>query len=197
MTANIKNQKLLYHLTDADNFESIVSNGLQSRKSCRNISFKDVADQEIISFREEAGLDEYVPFHFFAQNPFDGRVQKKYPDSEFIYISIRRDLAQHYNFQIIPQHPLSMDPFKMYDYNEGMDIIDWNAMNSRDYHDPYIKNVCMAECVGKYIIPAKTFHCVWVRTNKSKSYVTDVLIKHNIDNVYVNHNPSMFVKRGV
>jgi len=70
--AVIRNQKLLYHLTSTNNLQSILNQGFLSRD--RLIAFDDVAEPDIIEFRGQNNLNKYVPFHFFANNPFDGRV---------------------------------------------------------------------------------------------------------------------------
>lgn len=191
---SIKDQKLLYHLTAFSNLESIVVNGLLPRNSNPN-RFTDIADDEIISFRDEYGLNDYVPFHFFSKNPFDGRVQRNHPDIEFIYICIHRTFAEKNNFQIIPKHPLTMNPFQLYDYKEGMDLIDWDTLDKREYSNDYGKNVCMAECVGKCIIPVSMVQSIWVRTNEIKNDADIILKKHNISGIYVNTNPEMFLKK--
>ena len=61
--ADIKDQKLLYHLTDIDNIPSILKDGLMPRAELNG------ADSDIIESREGLGLENYVPFHFFANNP--------------------------------------------------------------------------------------------------------------------------------
>ena len=65
-----KDGKLLYHLPSINNLENIFDRGLLSRKKLESDSFKDIADRDIISHRQSCGLDEYVPFHFFAGTPF-------------------------------------------------------------------------------------------------------------------------------
>ena len=61
-----KEGKLLYHLTELKNLESIIDFGLVPRKILREntVTFGDVADPEIIRKRESLGLDGYIPFHF-------------------------------------------------------------------------------------------------------------------------------------
>lgn len=51
----VKNKKLLYHLTKANNMESIINYGLLPRGYLieHNMFFGDVADPQIISKREE------------------------------------------------------------------------------------------------------------------------------------------------
>jgi len=70
--AEIKDQKLLYHLTDINNIPFILKNGLIPRAELNG--FVDIADSDIIESREGLGLEKHVPFHFFANSPFDGRV---------------------------------------------------------------------------------------------------------------------------
>ena len=66
---DIKEQKLLYHLTSIENLSSIFQNGLRSRAHLD--AFADVADTEILRKRQALELERYVPFHWFAANPFD------------------------------------------------------------------------------------------------------------------------------
>ncbi|GAA0248754.1 DUF4433 domain-containing protein [Pseudomonas rhodesiae] len=47
---DIKEQKLLYHLTSLDNLSSIFQNGLKPRAQLR--AFEDVADAEILKKRQ-------------------------------------------------------------------------------------------------------------------------------------------------
>lgn len=65
---DIKNQSLLYHLTDLENLPSILDKGLLPRAQLKN--FSDVADPDILTSRERLGLKNFVSFHFFARNPF-------------------------------------------------------------------------------------------------------------------------------
>jgi len=176
MATLIQNQKLIYHLTALDNIESILKDGLMSRKQIKD--FIDVAEQDIINFRNEKGISNLIPFHFFKSTPFAGIVQKTYPDKEFIYITIHRNLAKENKFKIFPTHPKHMNPLKAYDYEEGLTLINWELMNKRDYNDHECKEVCMAECVAPYKnIPAKAFHSIIVKSEKTKEYIEDLCKK--------------------
>lgn len=88
-----RNGKLLYHLTSLDNLDSIFTNGLQPRAILTNGHFNDVADSEILASRHHFGLDRYVPFHFFAKNPFDYGVQRAYPNKAFVLVTVLRTVA--------------------------------------------------------------------------------------------------------
>jgi hypothetical protein len=189
---SIKSKKLLYHLTSLDNLESILLNGLLSRNDIDG--FDDVADLEIIDFREKNNLTQYIPFHFFARNPFDGRVQKNYPSKEFIYICIPRDFASKNNFKIIPRHPNSMKNLILYDYLDGYELIEWDKMDERDYSDRDCRHICMAECLSPNRIYPQDFSNIFVRTDDIKEFVRESSM--NILNncpFYINVNPHMFV----
>lgn len=187
-----KDGKLLYHLTSVSNLESIISLGLLSRNNVKY--FDDVADQEIIDFRRENNLNDLVPFHFFAKNPFDGRVMKDNPHKEFIYICIHRDFAKANNFKIIPKHPKSMETLKLYDYREGIEIIDWNTMDIRDYvGNNYCKQVCMAECLSEKTINPVNFFSFFVKTELTEKHLLSLhkrILKW--EPFRVNVRPNMF-----
>jgi hypothetical protein len=192
MPADIRDQKLLYHLTDINNLESILSKGLMPRKELAG--FSDVADFEILESRSHLGLDTMVPFHFFARNPFDGRVQSDHPDKNFVLIAIHRDLARHNNWKIIPCHPLANEAIHLMDYNEGMSSINWGAMNAGDYHNEESKSVCMAECLAPSTVASKVIHSIFVKDDGSK-VVVDQLISKSDCTAYVNVRPLMFSVR--
>ena len=192
--ADIKEQKLLYHLTDINNLPSILEHGLLPRSSLTE--FEDIADSEIIESRKNLNLDDYVPFHFFARNPFDGRVQKDHPDKTFVLLTVRRTRVKRLNWAIILQHPLANEHIELLDYNKGMDVIDWQAMNRRDYHDEYSKNVCMAECLSPNRVLAKRFFMIFVERNADKEAVLDKLEKAKLDDIVgVVINANMFLSK--
>jgi hypothetical protein len=140
---NIKEGKLLYHLTRLSNLDSILEIGLVSRKLVKDndVHFFDIADQEIISKRTELGLDEYTPFHFHPYSSFDVAVKSAYEDEEFIYICITREIAKSKKFKILPKHPLTNEEYRLYDYEEGFNAIDWDTMHTRGTEDRNTKNV--------------------------------------------------------
>lgn len=179
---SIKDRKTLYHLTELDNLKNILEYGLLSRDLLvkHNLRFEDVADQEIIKFRKEKDLEKYIPFHFFPYTPFDWVVQNNNADKSFIYICIHKDLANGNNFSIIPRHPLSMRPFIIYDYEEGMNIIDWQLMDKKDYKDITCKNVCMAECITELVIPYNCFQSISVKDLETQEIVLKEINDHNV-----------------
>lgn len=180
---SIRDKKQLYHLTELENLDTIFKYGLLSRNQMlkRKIRFTDVADSEIIKFRSENGLNDYVPFHFFAKNPFDGAVQLAHKNKVFVYIIIHRDFAKNNNFKIITRHPISVQPFKLYDYQEGIKNIDWDTFDLRDYNNHECKEICMAECISSKTISIHNFQSIAVKDNQTKLKVLELMENNKID----------------
>lgn len=179
---NVKSGKLLYHLTRLDNLDSILENGLLSRKIVKdnNMGFSDVADQEIISKRTRLGLDKYVPFHFHPYSSFDVAVKNKYLDEEFIYICITRELAKYNKFKILPMHPLSIEECILLDYDQGFNEIDWETMQTVGVNDDYTKHVKMAECLTDLRVTIDCIQCIYVKNEETKVLVEEKLDEKGI-----------------
>lgn len=195
---SIKDGKLLYHITALSNITSIFKNGLLSRANLKD-DFKDVAEEDIIEFRNTHKITNLIPFHFFAGTPFAGRVQIDYPDEEFIYITIHRDIAKSKNndFRIFPTHPKHMNPLEIYPYEEGFEKINWELMEKRDYLDYECKEICMAECVANHSsVPSNIFHSIIVKSDKTKEYLEKLyyeIFKKNVP-FHININSTYFKK---
>lgn len=187
---DIKDQKLIYHLTSLENMRSILDVGLLPRSHLEY--FEDVADQEIIEGRREYGLEEYVPFHWFARNPFDGRVQADRPHDEFVLITVLRNTAQRENWKVIPRHPLANTAPQLLDYQPGVGAIDWKTMNIRDYHDPECKSICMAECLSPTPVAVDKFFKIFVPNDAVANEVQEIIDDFGLD-LEVVVNPRMFV----
>lgn len=179
---NTRNKKLLYHLTDLKNMTSIIKNGLLSRSDVisKGIIYSDVADSEIVTRRQMLGLDKYIPFHFHPYSAFDVAVKKSHPENEFVYVTIRRDLAVLAGFKVLIKHPLSQDECVLYDYKDGISKIDWDTMEQAGLDDPYSKNVKMAECLSDRPIPASLIQCVYVPDEFKREYVEQLFWDHGI-----------------
>ena len=163
----IKDGKLLYHLTHIDNLDSIIENGLLSRNQViqRGMLNQDIANPDILESRQLNHLDDYVLFHFYPNTAFDNAVRYKYGAENFVYIAVYRSYAEYSNFKIIPRHPLNGE-FELCDYNEGMNIIDWETMERRmDDIAPsaqdYAKEVKMAECISSDSIFPQDFAYIY------------------------------------
>ena len=54
----------IHHLTHIENLKSILENGLKPRNELKQNEFKNTANNEIITKREEyKSLNDYIPFH--------------------------------------------------------------------------------------------------------------------------------------
>lgn len=151
MVRDYRNGKYIYHLTSMGNMRSIFMKGLLPRNALGKNDMIDIANPDIIDYREKNNLTEYVPFHFFAGTPFAYIVQINHPQDSFVYIAIKRTEAEKLAFEIIPQHPMSGDMKfspQRYTYLEGINKIDWNLMNQKDYRSNACKMVCLAECIS-------------------------------------------------
>lgn len=179
---NVKSGKLLYHLTELKNLESIIRFGLIPRKVLleNTVTFEDIANPEIIVKRERLGLDEYIPFHFHPYTAFDLAVKKQHANNEMMYICIRRELARRNNFKVLPKHPLSLEDCQLYDYEEGFKRIDWDTMAKVGLTDPDSKQTKMAECLSAKVIPVDCFQCFYVPSEQSKEFAENTLRAYGI-----------------
>lgn len=193
MTTSIKDKSYLYHLTSMDNLESILKNGLLPRSIARPTT--DVADKDILQGREAYNLHTMVPFHFFANNPFDGRVQLNHRTKNFLFIAIDRAYAKENNWKISPKHPLNANgAFNLLDYDEGMKAIEWEKMDTRNYTNPEIKCICMAECLSPTTVDASHFSRIFVKTQEQNTAVVTLLAKYKISSCQSSANPFMFIR---
>jgi len=189
---SIQHQKLLYHITNIKNMPAILDQGLLPRYQL--VNFVDVADQDILKSRQKLKLENFVPFHFFARNPFDGRVQTDSPESKFILITITRAFAAQNNWKIVPKPPLADSDIELLEYEEGINVINWDKMNERDYSNDESKSVCMAECLSPEAVTPKCFHSIYVGTEESQQYVSGLLKQFNLS-MYVDINDKMFLRK--
>lgn len=188
--ADIRTQRQLYHLTDIQNLASIFRQGLLPRSHVQG--FSDVADQTIIASRRSLRLETYVPFHFFAKNPFDGRVQRDNPHRNFVLISVPRSLAAQQNWKVIPTHPLAAGSIQLFDYEQGMQVINWDLMNQRNYLNELCRMTCMAECLSPVAVAPRYFSAIYVKNEQLANNVRQSMSAHNV-NCHLNINAQMFV----
>lgn len=185
---DIREQKLIYHLTDVDNISSVLDRGLLPRAQLKD--FSDVADPEILERRQKMSLEQWVPFHFFARNPFDGRVKQDHPALKFALIAVKRSTARASNWSVIPRHPLAGGSIQLMSYDEGFEAIDWKKMNERNYADSECKSICMAECLAPGPVTPELFSNIFVHDEETRVRVHELVASRKLD-IYVNVNPLM------
>lgn len=176
-----KDGKLLYHLTTMDNIENIVKFGLLPRSELvkRKLAFDDTANPDILLRRKEQALDEYVPFHFFIKNPYDGAQFRNHPSTNFVYITVSRDFLKNSGKGfIIPKHPLSeaSHTLDVMPYAQGFNEIDWNMLVLRDYANQECKRACMCEALHKGIVPSSVFSSIATKTSEDKQKI-DIIVR--------------------
>ena len=155
--------KYLYHLTDLDNMESIISRGLLSRAQLQSSAagFVDIADREIIHKR--GGLENFVPFHFVPNTAFDYVVKRDHPNKQFVYICISRSYARSHESYILLSHPTSNYACRPLDYDAGIRNLDWEAIEDpRAYISSERKQRKMAECITHEPVTADHFEVILV-----------------------------------
>ncbi|HFQ5336107.1 TPA: DarT ssDNA thymidine ADP-ribosyltransferase family protein [Vibrio vulnificus] len=188
--ADIQNGKLLYHFTALDNIPSILSEGLLPRDEIKD--FVDVADKEILTGREKHSLMSMVPFHFFPNNPFDGKVCQLNPGRKFVFITVRRLLASNNNWSISPKHPLSGE-CTLLSYEEGMAKTNWELMNKKDFKSPESKNICMAECLSPNVLKPSDIHAIYVSNDEDQQTVNKLVRELGL-RIFVETKNFMFPK---
>jgi hypothetical protein len=187
--AEIKEQKLIYHLTAIENLFSILDRGLLPRAQLKG--FADVADMEILQGRQKLGLEHCVPFHFFARNPFDGRVKQGHPNIKFALIAVKRSAARQLSWSVIPRHPLAGGGgIQLMNYDDGFNAINWEKMGQRNYADPECKSICMAECLSPGPVKPDLFSNIFVHNEEIRSKIHRLVVAKGLA-TYVNVNTSM------
>lgn len=93
----------------------------------------------------------------------------------------------------MPKHPLASGEIELLDYDDGMEAIDWEVMNKRDYSNQYCKCVCMAECLAPSPVTADLFHAIYVKDDEAQEQVQE-LIDGRYRALHVDVMPAMFSK---
>lgn len=199
---SIRDQKLLYHFTALDSFESIVRHGLLSRADLSElgINFIDTADHNILQEREtRLQLSTYIPFHFHIHTPYDFAVRNSHPNNNFIYLCLLREYGLNNGFSILPYHPASNEHPQILDYQHGFEAIDWETMEmskaqARDkgIDERYHRQVRMAECLSPRCVPIAAFQSIVVKNDDDQAIIQEVLNSYGINGIYVDVKPYYF-----
>lgn len=180
----IEDGRLIYHLTPISSLESIIKHGLMSRASLKSMGIKyvDTADHEILDERERLGLSHFIPFHFHIHTAYDTAVKNNHSDKMFSYICLNRSYAKSNGFLVLPFHPASNERPQLFDYAVGFNRIDWKTMEMTNSEaaqahidSRYHRQVRMAECLSRSIIPATSFQSIKVPDSNAQKYVSGLL----------------------
>lgn len=191
-----RDKKLLYHLTEIHNLESLLEHGLLSRAALEQhgMLFRDVADHQILGKRGLHGLEQLVPFHFICKSPFDYAVVKRHPTCRFMLITVLRDRAKQQGWKVIPKHPLAdnSEP-EVLEWDAGIEAIDWLQMDKegRAYgDDAHCRLTCMAEALSPHPVKRAEWSAIYVATEETQS-----MIQPRVgSSITVNVNKHMFPK---
>lgn len=190
------NGKLLYHITQIENLQSIISSGMllpRNEVARRAIVIADIADQSILASRRtwKTDLSDYNLFHFYTRNPFDCAVCHAHGKENMAIITIRRDFAKKNQFKIIPSHPLGSEEPDILEYDAGMEAINWELLDAddRDYNIDAVRKACMAECITQTHISVDHFFSIYCFDEAAFERIS-VICQGRI--VKVEINPYMF-----
>lgn len=170
--------KLLYHITHIDNLPSILEKGLLSREMLKRqeISFVDLSHRKELDQGEEyqRRIVKYVPFYFFATNPFhslacrDPKTRELDSENRVIIAVYRSTLEK--SAEIIPIQPTSENAPEIYSYSNGFSRINWEILDNpeHDIRDSEVKRSCLAECIVEGSVNPNLFIWIYVKSEDAK-----------------------------
>ncbi len=202
-----------YYITHVDNLPSIFAKGLLSNKRVNEtgLSYKKIANTEILKKRKEKGLEDYVNLYINPRNAMmyqisrlgwnlailaiKGEVLKHYPD---IKISIG-NAASDYSILIDRSGISNIHLTKL--LSEVRKIKDWTSETqidiSRFFKDnrPYrflsLKVFLQSEVLIRGMVDRKFFSCIYVPKDELKSHLKELVNSYNIP---VINAPELFFK---
>lgn len=189
---NPKDGKLFYHLTHIENMCSIYQMGLMPRKLLGSRLIKDTANRQILQKRRRLQLEEFVPFHFYVRNPYDWAVCRVHGVQNMVIIAVDRVRMIHcFPVKIIPTHPAGNSVPELFDYDEGLEFVNWEVMNMTYTNDATIKKDRMAEVVIQGVITPDYFRFIYVNSIQTKAAL---IARIGFDPGIIQVNENMFPK---
>ncbi len=160
---NIRDKKLLYHLVKLQDMEQIVKDGLQP-------------DMLI-------GDKSYTGFDFHAYAPEAVMEQQEHPDTVYAYVCVTREYASANGYQILMKQPQD-EAVHTYSYEEGIAMIDWDAMEEQTGDEGRGEVLCVTE----QKLPDAEISCVYVPDEESA-----VKLREICKNTVITVNKRMFI----
>lgn len=196
-------EKLLYHITDINNLESILQHGgllavnvvNQKGVEYENIAHNNIQDRrsiKIVPLPPHGNLHDYVPFYFASKSPmlyaiYKGQVEgyDKGQD-QIIYLITRTDIIHNAVLDYVFTDGHAVMGFTDYFKNlEDLDKIDWEVMDTRFWfdteEDPDRKRRRQAEFLVHNVVPINALLGFAVKNEDMKQKVEEVINKYNID----------------
>lgn len=144
----MQTNKLLYHITHINNFESIIKQGsLWSHALIKQhrIHYKDVANQDIQSRRERTlipvgtgdYLHDYVPFYFAPRSPMLYSLKmRSIPQEDLVYFMTNTETIQKHSLHFIFTDAHAIRRLtNFYTDLENLNQIDWDVMQASLWMD--------------------------------------------------------------
>ncbi|MCA1202403.1 type II toxin-antitoxin system toxin DNA ADP-ribosyl transferase DarT [Priestia flexa] len=196
-------EKLLYHITDINNLDSILQQGGLLANSIvkdkgveyENIAHTNIQDRRLttnVPLHPNGNLHEYVPFYFSPRSPMlyaihKGRVEKyEKGQSQIIYLVSRTDIIHNAGLEYVFTDGHAIMWFtEFYKDLKNLDKIDWDVMASHYWsdtpEDPDRRRRRQAEFLVHNIVPIDLFLGIAVKNEEMKQKVLKVLNKYNFD----------------
>lgn len=194
-------KKLLYHITDFSNMESILqqggllANNLVREKGIeyKNVAHTNIQDRRLnktVPLSPNGNLHDYVPFYFAPRSPMlyailKGRV-KGYEEGQgkIIYLVSRIDLIRDAELEFVytDGHAI-MDYSDFYKDFKDLDKIDWKLMEETYWQetpeDPNRKTRRQAEFLVHKNVQLEQILGFAVKSEKMKQRVEEIIHNYN------------------
>ena len=192
----------IHHLTHIENLKSILENGLKPRNELKQNEFKNTANNEIITKREEyKSLNDYIPFHINKLQityriPYNYVVCKNEGNENMIFLSCKTENL--FSDEIIYQlyHPVSNYKCEYVSNNEKEFIKKLEEEENKlkyeynfNYSNPRVKEFLMSEILVKGILYLDNNWKIYVYSNEIKNKIKNHIENNKID---VLVNPTIF-----
>lgn len=185
----------MYHMTHINNMDSILEHGLMSRKALEKskMRFTDVADKNIMdgrrNFQNNLDLSNFILFHFDLKNAFDYRVCHNNGSANMVILVElrpqywREDLKQY--AYVLPCHPLGRNFPGVRSYDQGMQEIRWDILDSNLYNCyPEVRSARMAECI--VYADSMPVSRMYVNNQRTKEFILQLARRKNcVDQIEV------------
>ncbi|MFD2679326.1 type II toxin-antitoxin system toxin DNA ADP-ribosyl transferase DarT [Bacillus seohaeanensis] len=196
-------KKLLYHITDFNNLESILQEGgllasnvvKEKGVEYENIAHNNIQDRrsmKTVPLPPNGNLHDYVPFYFAPKSPmlyaiYKGQVEGYEKGQEqIIYLVSRTDIIHNAGFEYMFTDGHAVMGFtdffkKLKDLNK----INWDVMESRFWfdteEDPDRKRRRQAEFLVHNLVPLDLVLGFAVKNEGMKRKVEDAIHKYNFN----------------
>lgn len=187
--------RYFFHMTDVDNLESILQNGLlcTNEKKRLEINHHSIANQSIQKRRSEmevpcgkkGTVHDYVPFYFCSRNPMLlGVINSKNQDqSRIIYLCFRIDKLESLHAVFTNASANTNEVPEFYDNIDQLSNLDWKVIDNPAWGcpDEAYRHKKMAEALVWNKVTMEDVDSIVVYNDFIKKKVEAVLLEHAIN----------------